>query len=105
MAAAVHWSDSPPLSYTHPMCLLLATLTQEREGEAGAEGEEWEESDMLCARMTCIKQKRGQKVWLYVTHSHEDPRNLQKKEIIIYSQIFLFFVCLLLPSFASCFTR
>lgn len=65
--AGVHWSDSTPMSHTHPMCLLLATLTkrgsEEKEGESeGAErgeGEESEEFDMLCAWVTCIKQRQG----------------------------------------------
>lgn len=31
--AAVHWSDSPPVSHTHPMCLLLATLAKREKLE------------------------------------------------------------------------
>ena len=39
--AGVHWSASTPMSHTHPMCLLLATLNPEREGrrERGRERE------------------------------------------------------------------
>lgn len=62
-----------PMSHTHPMCLLLATLREtegwtdrEKEGESekGGRGEN-EEFDMLCAWVTCIKQ-RWQIVWMYV---------------------------------------
>jgi len=66
--AGVHWSASTPMSHTHPMCLLLATLDQkegrreiggsQKERERG-EGEESPEFDMLCAWVTCIKQRRG----------------------------------------------
>lgn len=59
--ADVHWSYTTPMSRTHPMCLLLATLhkragpTGERGGvrkerkRGEGEGEESEEFDMLCA--------------------------------------------------------
>lgn len=68
--AGVHCSYSTPMSHTHPMCLLLATLTKrgggpdgEKEGESDrekrGEGEESEEFDMLCAWVTCIKQREG----------------------------------------------
>lgn len=40
--AGVHWSDSTPMSHTHPMCLLLATLTKR--------GREW-----------AMKRKKGSK--------------------------------------------
>lgn len=57
--ADVHWSYTTPMSHTHPMCLLLATL-HKRAGPTGrkrgsqkrekrGEGEESEEFDMLCA--------------------------------------------------------
>lgn len=69
--AGVHWSNSTPMSHTHPMCLLLATLTkrgrerpmerkkQSQKERAGGGGEESEEFDMLCAWVTCIKQRRS----------------------------------------------
>lgn len=62
----VHWSYTTPMSHTHPMCLLLATLREmegwtdrEKEGESEKGwGGENEEFDMLCAWVTCIKQRR-----------------------------------------------
>lgn len=56
--AGVHWSNSTPMSHTHPMCLLLATLTKrgreraaerKESGSVRGEGEKSEEFDMLCA--------------------------------------------------------
>lgn len=64
--ADVHWSYTTPMSRTHPMCLLLATL-HNRAGPTGrkrgsqkrGEGEKSKEFDMLCAWVTCIKQRQS----------------------------------------------
>lgn len=64
--ADVHWSCTTPMSRTHPMCLLLATL-HNRAGPTGrkrgsqkrGEGEKSKEFDMLCAWATCIKQRQS----------------------------------------------
>lgn len=76
--AGVHWSYSTPMSHTHPMCLLLATLYQgrraglmERKGggvrlrEKGGGGGEWGIWYALCMS-DLYKTKRGQIVWMCV---------------------------------------
>lgn len=76
--AGVHWSYSTPMSHTHPMCLLLATLTKRgggpgrrrerggvRKREKGGGGGEWGIWYALCMS-DLYKTKRGQIVWMYV---------------------------------------
>lgn len=76
--AGVHCSYSTPMSHTHPMCLLLATLTKRgggpgrrrerggvRKREKGGGGGEWGIWYALCMS-DLYKTKRGQIVWMYV---------------------------------------
>lgn len=116
--AGVHWSSSTPMSHTHPMCLLLATLTKregrggegaagrqrerrgsqrerERERKKGGGGGEWGIWYALCMS-DLYKTKRGQKnVWMFAKAQPEHTPGSSKKRLIIYSRIFFASICIL----------